>query len=190
VIGLVLENTLARIAPAHDMVNGTRELDSQRPPHPSNLKPREGCVNPKPGLTPSIPPSTNPFQIVPSYSGKRRCSSSNRTGCSICGWPRISTGRRLRASTRNAGSHKACPCARALSGPGIRIISRRQGPAWYIKENEHAASLRPWQDRGRSRDAGDHCARWGCHAAHFARFAGETIPLGLGEHLQTLFPGS
>jgi hypothetical protein len=42
--------------------------------------------------------------------------------------------------------------------PDIRIISRGQGPAWYTKESEHAGSFRPWQDRGRSHDAGDHCA--------------------------------
>jgi hypothetical protein len=59
VIGLVLEDTLPRIATAHDMVNGARELDPQRPAHPSNLTPSERCENRKPGLTPSMTPSTN-----------------------------------------------------------------------------------------------------------------------------------
>ena len=53
------------------------------------------------------------------YSGKRRCPSSNRTGCSMCGWPRISTGRRLRASTRNAGTHNARPAPGHFPDPAF-----------------------------------------------------------------------
>jgi len=52
VVGLVVEDPLARMAPAHDMMDGARVLDSQRPAHSHSLTPRERCVNQKPDLTP------------------------------------------------------------------------------------------------------------------------------------------
>jgi len=39
VVALVLEDPLARIAPAHDMMDGARVLDSQRPAHSARLMP-------------------------------------------------------------------------------------------------------------------------------------------------------
>jgi len=49
--GLIVENPPGHIAPAHDMIDGARALDSQRPAHSSSGTPRERCVNRKPNLT-------------------------------------------------------------------------------------------------------------------------------------------
>jgi len=38
VVGLVVEDPLARTAPAHDMIDGARVLDSQRPAHSSHAR--------------------------------------------------------------------------------------------------------------------------------------------------------
>jgi len=52
VVGLVVEDPLARIAPAHDMIDGARVPDSQGPAHSYSLTPREPSLNRKPNLTP------------------------------------------------------------------------------------------------------------------------------------------
>jgi len=51
VVGVVVEDPLAHITPAHDMIDGARVLDSQWPAHSYRLTPRERCVNRKPDLT-------------------------------------------------------------------------------------------------------------------------------------------
>ncbi len=71
VVPLVVEDPLARISPAHDMIDGARILDSQRPAHALSLTARERCVNRKPDVTPCtiavscvawfLPPDALPF---------------------------------------------------------------------------------------------------------------------------------
>ncbi len=61
VVPLVVEDPPARIAPAHDMIDGARELDSQRLARALSLTARERCVDRKPELTPANFPPEDHF---------------------------------------------------------------------------------------------------------------------------------
>ncbi len=78
VVPFVVEDPLARISPAHDMIDGASVLDSQRPAHALRLAARERCVNRKPDLTACIALSLIPRRALQTRAGEAILSYVNR----------------------------------------------------------------------------------------------------------------